>query len=832
MSVEPQAFTKLSPVTRRSTTGELRGVGLLIALSLTLSACGGESVAPLVANTQPQNQIQSSEAQSDFTALFATSENNDTTALTCAANDPRLAIGAGRDAASTPTLSTSSSNDAANSPNAGSCTGNESFKLGSAIIDITGPAAGSVMMGYESPTHVSSGIQTRQYARAYVIDSPCNNKRVAFVSADIGMIFHSVRQGVLEKIQADPTLKNLYGEQNIMISATHTHAGPGGYSHHAAFNAFRAGYDDLAYQGIVEGIAAAIKNAHMNMANHAVPGKLRLGADEVLNANINRSKPAYAMNVETERKQFLNILGQEQDVEKSMTLLRLDRGDGRSIGLINWFGVHPTTTGNTNALISSDNKGWAAMQFEKIAKTNYAIAPGQDNFVASFAQTNEGDSSPNIFILDKPFAERGGSQNEFESVAINGSKQLNTALRLFKAGGKAVKGGVGYAQFHVAMDKVSVTDPVVLGGLKHPAGMDTAQKRTCTAGMGVSFGAGAEDGPGPTVEGVSCADPAGAELAARDFAAAQNGKVPPHLLAKGALCNLSKVPASEIDLSCHAEKPVLFVLGPPFNLANNILPLQIFTIGNLALVALPWEVTTMAGRRIRDTVQNVLKDSGVDTVVIAGLSNDYVSYLTTREEYSLQHYEGASTQFGPWTLAAVQQELRKLAISLKNGAAPPAGPTRVVTSNPIPRPPYIGADFTNGPTFGTALSQAPASKGGDTVTVSFQSAHPRNQTERGRGFALIERLSEKGVWETVKQDGDGEIIFRWKPQSAEFYASPVPLSGGVSTADLTWFIPKNVISGKYRIKHQGVAVSNGSRQSFSGVSNEFRVQGETGKCAY
>ncbi|WP_350224630.1 neutral/alkaline non-lysosomal ceramidase N-terminal domain-containing protein, partial [Klebsiella pneumoniae] len=61
--------------------------------------------------------------------------------------------------------------------------------MGTALVDITGPAAGSVMMGYESPTHTSSGLHTRQYSRAFIIGSPCNGKRVVYVSNDLGMIF-------------------------------------------------------------------------------------------------------------------------------------------------------------------------------------------------------------------------------------------------------------------------------------------------------------------------------------------------------------------------------------------------------------------------------------------------------------------------------------------------------------------------------------------------------------------------------------------------------------------------------------------------------------------
>ena len=55
------------------------------------------------------------------------------------------------------------------------------------------------------------------------------------------------------------------------------------------------------------------------------------------------------------------------------------------------------------------------------------------------------------------------------------------------------------------------------------------------------------------------------------------------------------------------------------------------------------EFTTMAGRRLRDAVKNILTNSGqFDNnihVVLAGLTNTYSQYITTYEEYQVQRYE-------------------------------------------------------------------------------------------------------------------------------------------------------------------------------------------------
>ena len=53
-------------------------------------------------------------------------------------------------------------------------------------------------MGYASPTPLTSGIHTRLYSRAFVIDDTI--KRVVFVSVDVCMIDQSVKTEVYYSI--------------------------------------------------------------------------------------------------------------------------------------------------------------------------------------------------------------------------------------------------------------------------------------------------------------------------------------------------------------------------------------------------------------------------------------------------------------------------------------------------------------------------------------------------------------------------------------------------------------------------------------------------------
>jgi len=126
-----------------------------------------------------------------------------------------------------------------------------SIQFGTGVYDITGPAAEVVMMGYANGDQVTAGISQRLYARAYVFANP-EGPRVVFVSAELGQLFGSIKQGVIARLSA--LYGALYHHGNVQLSATHTHAGPGGYSHHAIFNLTSKGYVEQNYEVIVNGI--------------------------------------------------------------------------------------------------------------------------------------------------------------------------------------------------------------------------------------------------------------------------------------------------------------------------------------------------------------------------------------------------------------------------------------------------------------------------------------------------------------------------------------------------------------------------------------------------
>ncbi|WP_162932432.1 neutral/alkaline non-lysosomal ceramidase N-terminal domain-containing protein [Solimonas sp. K1W22B-7] len=802
------------------------GTAVFCLLLTTLAACSGRSSAPDGAG--------------------GSSAVADPRRAACMMKSPYLKVGAGLDAPGRLEVPV----PAVGAP--ATCKGNKQFRFGSGLYDITGVVANTSGMGWENPAQVFGGLHTRQYARAFAIESPCNGKRVMIVVADIGIMTGALRLHALEAIAADPELAGRYGPENLMLSATHTHQGPAGYSHFLAHNLLHLGFDDATFQVTADGIVQALKRADANLRAHPDSARIGVASGELLNTSIQRSAPAYEMNSEAERREFLNRRGEEVRNNKRVVQLNLVRGNGSPVGILNWFGVHGTVVGENLKLVSSDNKGYAALGFERIMKAGYAVTdPGIDSFVAAFAQADQGDASPNIFILERPYPDptRGGGADDYESNAISGTKHIAKALELY-ARDAALSGPVDYRLFHVKMDEVEVTDPVVLASLKHPAEMDAAVKRTCSPALGPSFAAGAEDGPGPAVEGVSCAS--GLDLiaaAAADFQTllairppADVSGFPPNILPLNlvsavAMCQLKLLPPNPVlgDFSCQAEKPValpLTVAGVPAE--PLVLPFQIVRLGNLALIGLPWEVPTMSARRIRKMMLDVLAPAGVDTVVVAPLTNDFVHYLPTREEYASQQYEGASDIFGPWTLAAVQQELRKLAATLRDGTPAPEGPDYVDGTPVLLRPPYVAGDLPLPRAFGSLVTDVPATATpGDTVTAEFQSGHPRNDLRTQQSYVYAEREKADGSWEVVAEDRDPELWFVWKPALPQPLPIDLPVVGGglSSTAEAVWHIPKNLPAGTYRLRLEGAAQTLVlPKVSYTGLSSPFTVAGPVSDC--
>jgi len=266
----------------------------------------------------------------------------------------------------------------------------------------------------------------------------------------------------------------------------------------------------------------------------------------------------------------------------------------------------------------------------------------------------------------------------------------------------------------------------------------------------------------------------------------------------------------------------------PYPWTPEVLPVSVHKIGQLSMLAAPAEFTVMAGRRIMATVQSVLGEQTKYSVV-AALSNAYSGYVTTKQEYDMQHYEGGSTHFGPWTLAAYEQAFYQLAANMLPAGQPPApdlSPIAFPSNEPQPRD--LSGETINFQT-GVVHDQAPIFKSigdvvqnasssynkGAKVQVKFWSGHPKNNLRTQQTFMEVQR-KVNGSWQAVATDNDWDTTYEWQRIDGFW---------GTSHAILTWNIPTNAPSGTYRLKHFGDKKKpwSGNIVAYTGTSRSFTV---------
>lgn len=321
----------------------------------------------------------------------------------------------------------------------------------------------------------------------------------------------------------------------------------------------------------------------------------------------------------------------------------------------------------------------------------------------------------------------------FESTRIIAYKQYFKARQLFldERNQRKLAGKVGYIHEHIDMSKqrvplyrslaeLSRASELASGGGGAAGNKSSAAATsysTCPASLGYSFAAGTTDGPG-----------------AFDFRQGNTASTRYWNMVRDFLRR-----PSEALIKCHAPKPILLATGEmdfPYMWHPRVVPTQLFRVGPLVIVGLPGEFTSMSGRRVRESVAQMLQretaaldddrvasssssdddehqdnelnanstsDGGeldlaeIDlkrnvvrarlakrqtpvgnkqqpfTVVLSGLSNIYTSYVTTLEEYVVQRYEGASTLYGPHTLQAYVNQFARLAAYLARNKPLPDG---------------------------------------------------------------------------------------------------------------------------------------------------------------
>ncbi|KAI1081381.1 Neutral/alkaline nonlysosomal ceramidase [Whalleya microplaca] len=728
----------------------------------------------------------------------------------------------------------------------------DEYLLGVGKADITGPCVEINMMGYADPNQLGTGLRQRLYSRAFIVADPANpSDRFVYLVLDTQSGDTAVRYGILSGLQELGLGYEHYGHHNLALTGTHSHSGPGAWLNYLLPQITSKGFDQQSYRAIVDGALLSIRRAHESLAL----GHLSVGSTKVMGANINRSLFAYLANPEEERARY-NISSEDDgSVEKDLTMLKFQRlSDGKNIGVLTWFPTHGTSVLGNNTLISGDNKGVAAYLFEKSVIDDEATAEG---FVAGFSQASVGDTSPNV--LGAWCEDGSGQMCSFENSTCSNGRSQHCHARgpFFRENDEGTSScfEIGKRQFAPARnlyDQLNEAPNPVRGAwvksfhtfhdMSHhrfrlPNGTEVT---TCPAALGYSFAAGTSDGPGAF------------DFTQHHTNASRSSPV------WRVVSGLLKAPTEE-QVACHAPKPILLDVGEmsdPYQWTPNVVDVQAFRVGQLVVVVSPGEATTMAGRRWKEAVGGAVAAMGADeggareeapVVVLGGPANSYTHYITTEEEYGIQRYEGASTLYGPHTLAAyINVTLSWLPYlrASSTSSRPPLGPEPPNNSNRSLS--FIPSVVRDAPPLFRHFGDVKVDVGGGVfrrgahVSVSFVGANPRNNLRLEGSYAVVEKLISpgdhpggsipeellmerdaevaaitEGQWKPVRDDGDWHLVFRWRRTSELL---------GTSEVEIMWETEPWAEPGTYRFRYFGDAKSlAGHITPFEGVSGEFQL---------
>lgn len=201
----------------------------------------------------------------------------------------------------------------------------------------------------------STGVHDPVFARALVLKD--ERTALAIVSADLLIINEPLFQAVEQRLEADPPV---IGPVTLLLAATHTHSGPGGYGRTMLEKIGMGHYDQAVFDHLADRIADSVRQAATTLR----PAEVTIGSAAVHGVVKNRVEP-------------------DGIVDDRLTVLTI-RSGAEPMAFIANFAAHPTTLGAWQETMSADYPG----VFSTALETQH---PGS---VALFLVGAVGDQAP------------------------------------------------------------------------------------------------------------------------------------------------------------------------------------------------------------------------------------------------------------------------------------------------------------------------------------------------------------------------------------------------------------------------------------------------------
>jgi neutral ceramidase len=355
----------------------------------------------------------------------------------------------------------------------------------------------------------------------------------------------------------------------------------------------------------------------------------------------------------------------EQAVDPRLSVLRIDRRPagsvsclgGAPLGVLAVYGMHPTGIPNTNELYHGDIFGFAVRTAEAClaaAASAPVDVPLDQALQRSISTCQHSSGLPAgetaALVVGLANGVEGDVSPKLDFQSTREARKLGRALGVEIARAAA---GVRTLRARGPLDRAywELTFP----GAR--ADDDPSHDLCPDAALGMAAAGGARDGP----------------TRLRVIPAANAGYKPP--LPSG--CHGFKLPLREAFESNYDF--------PRWG------PIGLLQIGDGFVATAPGEMTTITGERIRIVLDGVLTAGARrGPLALVGLTNQYLQYFSTREEYDFQYYEGASTLYGPYTERFLERHFECLAHAFLHqpfacGAQPPVDSTQAFDPSPSPQ---------------------------------------------------------------------------------------------------------------------------------------------------
>lgn len=625
--------------------------------------------------------------------------------------------------------------------------------------DIT-PKLGYYLGGWTRADRVSHGQHTRLFARSLVLKR--GSEKMAIVSIDLFMV-----PGGMVKQLGDRLAARGLSEQNILITASHTHSGPGGYANYPTLNSAAPSMqtatdpssfldffvepqpaDPELYRFVLEQIERSIVRADEDLD----PAAAGWGSSRIVGLTANRSLEAHLAdhgiikargegNVEDDPGGYEHTIDPNVDVLRVDKVLKRGRKTVRvPIGGWSNFADHGTVTKSSFQFYNADHHA-SAMQIFELRVRRAGKVPASQEVLNVYGNSNEGDMSAGL-------TRHGPAASDYV-----GRIEASAMVRAWQRAGSALQ-----------------RKPV----------LDSRWTRVCFCGqeveggrvddhseVGIPFLTGSEEERGPLydVTGVPFEDR-----------------------------------RSEADRGPQGHK-----IGGPIGDVPNRVPILSVRIGKRLVTTIPGEGTKEAGERIRRAVTGAISGAGVERVVIAGLVNEFVLYFTTPEEYDRQHYEGGNTHFGQFATVLIQQEAARLAGTLVRGEPAPPAAEFDPTNGVLPNGPQYGPGADSG-----SIIEQPAETYPRLGHAAIAWAGGPEGLDRpvDRAFVTAER-KVGSKW--VRHDDDLGLAMLWR----------VDANG---RHDAFWEIPRYTPLGTYRLVVQAKRYRLVSREFRVGRARTLTVR--------